>query len=60
LVCTVRAFFGGLLTAAANATPHASNTAKLMEANSRTILLIPNSFFSGEEEKMKTPTPLRN
>jgi hypothetical protein len=25
-----------------------------------TVLLIPNSFFSGEEEKMKVPTPLRN
>src|SRR5215203_6914180 len=61
LVCTVlRAFFGWLLIAAANATPHASNTAKLIEANRRTTLLIPNSFFSGEEERMKTPTPLRN
>jgi hypothetical protein len=48
--------FGWLLTAAANATtPRASNTAKLIEANSRTILLIPISFFSGEEERTKTP-----
>src|SRR5215211_4193057 len=47
LVCTVlRAFFGWLLTAAAKATPQASNTAKLIEANSRTILLIPKSFFN--------------
>src|SRR5215207_2387604 len=47
LVCTVLpAFFGWLLSAAANATPHASNTAKLIEANSRTILLIPNSCFN--------------
>src|SRR5687768_9661838 len=36
---------GWLPTAAANATPQASTTAKLIEANSRTVLLIPNSFF---------------
>src|SRR5215218_11213814 len=47
LVCTVlRAFFGWLLIAAANATPHASKTAKLIEANSRMTLLIPNSCFN--------------
>src|SRR5687767_5780944 len=44
----------------ASTAPPAKRTATAVENSNTTVLLIPNSFFSGEEERMKVPTPLRN
>jgi hypothetical protein len=39
----------------------ARRRATAAESNNKRVLLIPISFFSeAEEERMKTPTPLRN
>src|SRR4028118_318382 len=44
------------------ATPPAKSTARAIEANSRTVLLIPMPPFlsEAEEEGVQTPAPLRN
>jgi hypothetical protein len=41
----------------ANATPQAKSTPRLIEASTRTILLIPISFFNGAGEKDEPSTP---
>src|SRR5215208_4551581 len=38
----------------------ARRRATAIDNSIKTVLLLPISFFSGEEETMKTPTPLRN
>jgi hypothetical protein len=40
--------------------PPAKRRATAVENSNTTVLLIPNSFFSGEEERTKVPTLLRN
>jgi hypothetical protein len=41
-----------------SAAPLAKRRATAVENNTKRVLLIPNSFFSGEEERMKTPHPV--
>src|SRR5215208_3318402 len=50
----------GLSDGNASTAPLAKRGATDVENNTNMVLLIPNSFFSGEEEMMKIPTPLRN
>jgi hypothetical protein len=44
----------------ASTAPLAKSRLTDVDSSNKTVFLIPNSFFSGEEEMMKTPTPLRN
>src|SRR5215213_3959708 len=41
----------------ARTVPPAKRRATAAESNNKSVLLIPISFFSGAEERMKTPTP---
>src|SRR5829696_3513816 len=44
----------------ASTVPAAKRRATTVDNSDKTVLLIPNSFFNGEEVRMKVPTPLRN
>src|SRR5918994_1339307 len=48
----------GLSDGNASTAPLARRRATAVHNSNKTVLLIPNSFFSGEEERMKAP-PLR-
>jgi hypothetical protein len=41
----------------ASTNPLAIRRATTVDNSNKTILLIPNTFFNGEEERMKIPTP---
>jgi hypothetical protein len=50
----------GLCDGNARTAPLVKRRATAAESNNKRVLLIPISFFSeAEEERMKTPTPLR-
>src|SRR5215218_4567242 len=44
----------------ASTAPPAKRRATTVDNSDKTVLLIPNSFLSGEEERMRTPTALHN
>src|ERR687889_1818461 len=44
----------------ASTAPPAKRRASTVHNSDKTVLPIPNSFLSGEEERMRTPTPLHN
>src|SRR5215212_3546762 len=44
----------------ASTAPPARRRATTVDNSDKTVLLIPNSFLSGEEERMRTPTALHN
>src|SRR5215218_8202037 len=48
----------GLSDGNASTAPLARRRTTAVHNTNKTVLLIPNSFFSGEQERMKTPTPL--
>src|SRR5918998_2877655 len=50
--------WSGVSEGKASATPQAKSMARAIEASSRTILLIPISFFNGAEEKDEPSTPI--
>jgi len=50
----------GLCDGNARTAPLAKRRATAVDNSNKRVLLIPISFFSGEEERMKTPTPLPN
>src|SRR5215210_5166062 len=52
--------WSGLSDGNASAAPLAKSRLTAVENNTKMVLLIPNSFFSREEERIKIPTPLRN
>src|SRR5215216_5573987 len=49
--------WSGLSDGNATTAPLAKRTATAVDNNDKTVLLIPISFFSGEEERLKTPHP---
>src|SRR5215208_7358774 len=44
----------------ASTAPPAKRRATTVDNSDKTVLLIPNSFLSGEEERMRTPTALHS
>src|SRR5215216_1123440 len=50
--------WSGLSDGNATTAPLAKRTATAVDNNDKTVLLIPISFFSGEEERLKTPHPV--
>jgi hypothetical protein len=52
--------WSGLSDGNASAAPLAKRRATAVDNSNKTVLLIPNSFFNREEERIKIPTPLRN
>src|SRR5215211_5318696 len=44
----------------ASTAPPAKRRPTTVDNSDKTVLLIPNSFLSGEEERMRTPTSLHN
>src|SRR5215210_4009494 len=52
--------WSGLSDGNASTAPLAKRSATAVENNTEMVLLNPNSFFSGQEERMKSPHPLPN
>src|SRR5215211_1581854 len=49
--------WSGLSDGNASTAPLARRSATAVDSSNKTVFLIPNSFFSREEERMKTPHP---
>jgi len=50
--------WSGLSDGNASTAPLAKRSATAVENNTEMVLLNPNSFFSGQEERMKSPHPV--
>src|SRR5215204_1957772 len=52
--------WSGLSDGNASTAPQVKRRATAVDNSNKTVHLIPNSFFCREEERIKTPTPLRH